>query len=91
MSFFKALKRGVKAAAEPYGPDLYEAGGIKITCPHCQNDTFEKGDAQLNTAVATFFNLDWLNKSATVLVCYHCGMIRWFGKSVKRIFPEETR
>ncbi|ODA40818.1 hypothetical protein DSBG_2394 [Desulfosporosinus sp. BG] len=39
----------------------------------------------MNTATATFLNLDWLNKSATVLICTHCGYIQWFGKTVEKV------
>ncbi|MEW5922315.1 MAG: hypothetical protein AB1796_15515 [Bacillota bacterium] len=81
---FHALKRGVKAAAASPDTKRYRAGGIAISCPHCQNDTFEKGAAQLNTAVATFLNLDWLNKSATILACLKCGRIQWFAGDVDR-------
>lgn len=84
-NFFNRIKRGVKAAKESFGPTSYRAAGIQVVCPHCRNDVFEKGEAQLNTAAATFLNLDWLNKSATVLICTGCGYIQWFGKSLEKI------
>jgi hypothetical protein len=31
----------------------------------------------LNTAIATFFNFDWANKSATCFVCSNCTHISW--------------
>ena len=37
-----------------------------------------EGEAQLNTAVATFFNFDWANKTAQCYVCDGCGYIHWF-------------
>lgn len=56
----------------------YEAGGTTIHCPCCQNDTFEKDYRQLNTKGATFFNLDWANRDATILICKQCYYISWF-------------
>lgn len=84
-SFFEGVKRGVKAVTGSYGPSNYMAGGIKVVCPHCKNDIFQQGEAQLNTATATFFDLDWLNKSAKILVCTQCGLIQWFGSEPQRM------
>jgi hypothetical protein len=36
------------------------------------------GEAQLNTALATLIELDWLNNSAIILNCTACGQIQWF-------------
>jgi hypothetical protein len=79
-----ALKKVAKAferAASVFKPGQYALAGKVITCPHCGRDVFEKREAQLNTALRTFFNMDWLDESATVLVCVECGQIQWFGKS----------
>lgn len=35
-------------------------------------------EGQLNTKTASLFNLDWINPSATCLVCDKCGFIHWF-------------
>lgn len=78
--FFEAAKKGAKAAKDSFGPGKFEAAGIKIVCPHCKNDQFERSQAQLNTAGLTFLGLDWLNKSASILVCSHCSYIQWFGE-----------
>lgn len=61
----------------------YKAGGIQVTCLHCKHDKFHKGEGMLNTRVLTFFDLDWLDESATILVCANCGFIHWFGKEVE--------
>jgi len=58
----------------------YQAGDTDITCPCCQNDTFDKDYRQLNTKGATFFNLDWANRDATILICKKCTHISWFMK-----------
>lgn len=78
--FMERVKRGAKAFKESFGPKRYIAAGIEIICPHCKNNVFKEGAAQLNTAGATFLNLDWLNKSATVLICTKCGLIQWFNE-----------
>lgn len=83
--FLEGLKRGAKAFKSSLGPSRYEAANIKVVCPHCRSDIFEEGSAQLNTAGASFLNLDWLNKSAKILVCTRCGLIQWFGKSIEKI------
>lgn len=50
----------------------------ELTCPVCSNQLFYSRQAQLNTAVASFFNLDWANRSATCFVCSKCTHISWF-------------
>ena len=49
-----------------------------LICSHCGFKEFESGEAQLNTAVMTFFKLDYLNKNATIYTCKACGKIEWF-------------
>jgi predicted nucleic-acid-binding Zn-ribbon protein len=55
-----------------------EIAGRPLTCPVCSSQQFWKKQAQLNTAVASFFNLDWANHSATCMVCNNCSHIIWF-------------
>ncbi|MBN1256359.1 MAG: hypothetical protein JXA52_01495 [Planctomycetes bacterium] len=52
--------------------------GQPLHCEICKNDLFWQREAQLNTAVATFFNFDWANATAQCYVCDHCGYIHWF-------------
>gem|GEM_PF-552492 len=56
----------------------YEIQGQSLRCVICQHDEFDRRDAQLHTALATFFNLEWANRSALCLVCERCGYIHWF-------------
>ena len=79
------LKKGAKAFKDSFGPSRYSAGGFEIVCPHCKNNEFKEGVAQLNTAGMSFINLDWLNKSATTLICSRCGLIQWFNGEPKRL------
>jgi len=59
-------------------PESIEIKGYELKCPVCNNKLFYTRSAQLNTAVATFFNFDWANKSATCFVCSNCTHISWF-------------
>lgn len=52
--------------------------GRPLRCPHCQHELFFERSWQLNTSGMSFFNLDWLNSSATNYVCAACGRIEWF-------------
>ncbi len=52
--------------------------GQALRCEICRHTRFWERQAQLNTAVATFFNFDWANASATCIVCERCGYIHWF-------------
>ena len=62
-----------KKAAEPV-----LVAGLALHCEICKHDQFWHREAQLNTAVATFFNFDWANPTATCYVCDGCGYIHWF-------------
>jgi predicted nucleic-acid-binding Zn-ribbon protein len=52
--------------------------GKEFNCQICRHNEFWRREAQLNTAVATFFDFDWANESAICLVCANCGYIHWF-------------
>lgn len=60
--------------------ETFEVGGKPFRCLVCGDDKFHHRRAQLNTAVATFFNFDWANQSAECYVCAKCGYIHWFLK-----------
>ncbi len=47
-------------------------------CQICNHDKFDRGKAQLNTALASFLNFDWTNKSADYVACRNCGYLHWF-------------
>jgi predicted nucleic-acid-binding Zn-ribbon protein len=59
-------------------PTSVEIQGQVLRCQVCGNDEFHRRDAQLNTAVATFFKMDWANATAVCFVCSRCGYIHWF-------------
>jgi len=56
----------------------YRIADSSLECLVCGYGLFQHRHAQLNTAVATFFNMDWANASALCLVCDRCGYIHWF-------------
>ena len=55
-----------------------QIAGSTLHCEICKHDMFWRREAQLNTAVATFFGFDWANPTATCYVCDGCGYIHWF-------------
>ena len=59
-------------------PQTVEVKGNELICPICANKLFWSRRAQLNTSVATFFKLDWANRSAICFVCSDCTYIFWF-------------
>jgi len=59
-------------------PKMMEVHGRQINGVVCANEYFHTREAQLNTAAASFFNVDWANRSATCLVCSECTHIMWF-------------
>ncbi len=68
------------------GPGEFSLSGRPVQCPHCGGSQFKCGEAQLNTALATLLNLDWIDRSANVLICTTCSQIQWFGDRPERIF-----
>ncbi|MBU9714046.1 hypothetical protein [Evansella tamaricis] len=67
------------------GKKYLSSANLEIKCTHCSHDYFHKSKALLNTRGMTYFNLDWLNETATTLICDKCGNILWFGKEVYSI------
>ena len=50
----------------------------RLRCMFCNAETFVVREAQLNTAVASFFDFDWANATAQCYVCAECGYVHWF-------------
>jgi len=76
--FGRAARMAAKAIATSRNIHNYQLQGKVITCPHCQSEEFDEGSALLNTAGMTFINLDWANRSASILACRRCGQVQWF-------------
>ena len=72
MGFLESFNRGLS------GNDGYEFADRQVACAHCGGTAFDERSAQLNTMGLTVLDLDWANRSATVLVCKDCGHLEWF-------------
>lgn len=83
-------RKKASAPAAPIGA-RFAAAGKPVTCPHCAEDRFHRGTALLNTAGLTFFDLDWLNRSATTLACARCGLVQWFVRNLVELPPRATK
>jgi len=55
-----------------------EIVGLRLHCEICKHERFFDRKGQLNTAVASLFNLDWFDATARCLVCANCGYVHWF-------------
>jgi hypothetical protein len=80
-----ALRAGITAAttefrerAERPAGERFASAEHAITCPHCGGERFDAREALLNSTVLTALSLDWLDRSATALVCTTCTHIIWF-------------
>ncbi len=71
-----------ESAAQPdeakAGSRRFEATGTPVACPHCRGNRFHAREILLNTRGLTFLKLDWMNRSATALVCAACGQVQLF-------------
>ncbi|MGE5621260.1 MAG: hypothetical protein ACM3U0_01670 [archaeon] len=76
----KIFSKMFDSTAEVSGAHSFTVMGKEVLCPHCGNSLFELGSAMLNTPGLTFLNLDWANRSASILICTRCSNIQWFLK-----------
>ena len=82
--FGAAARSAVKAAKEAIGSQRFVAAGKPVVCSHCGCDLFQEQNVLLNTRGLTFFQLDWLDKGAFILVCTRCSQVLWFAKPASR-------
>ena len=59
-------------------PIEVDVNGKQLRCVVCANPTFHKREAQLQGAVATFFDLEWSSPTANCFICSECGYVHWF-------------
>ena len=57
---------------------IFTRAGYTIECSVCRHNRFIKKEAQLNTKVASLFDLDWVNPSGDCYICDNCRHIIWF-------------
>lgn len=60
-----------------------EIAGNPLRCQHCGHEQFMESEAQLHTGTLTFFNLEWLGKTADLYICGRCGFIHWFVRGIE--------
>jgi hypothetical protein len=78
MSLFRRLFGGDKGVLGRKEVTTVEIHGRPLRCQVCGHPKFWRHDVQLNTRMAAFVNLDWMNAVATCAVCDNCGYIHWF-------------
>ena len=71
-------KRTLKMSWFKADPISVEVQGRALKCLVCGHDEFWKKAAQLNTAGASFLNLEWTSPSGICYLCARCGYIHWF-------------
>jgi hypothetical protein len=59
-------------------PETVTVIGKPLKCLACDNGTFYQRRAQLPTAVATFFDLEWASPTCICVICSACGHVHWF-------------
>ncbi len=52
--------------------------GTSLRCRHCEKDQFTRRSVLMDTSIASFFGLEWLNGTADVFVCSSCGCMHRF-------------
>jgi hypothetical protein len=56
----------------------FEVVGKTVKCPHCGGVLFETRDFVMNTIGPFVSRVEWLNGTATALICGSCGRIQLF-------------
>ena len=59
-------------------PEPATVAGFDLRCEICKHTEFFQREAQLHSAVASFFDLEWTGPNAKCFVCARCGYIHWF-------------
>lgn len=78
MGVFRRLFGGNKGVLGHKEVTSVEIHGRPLSCQVCGRREFWRHEVQLHTRAAAFFNVDWMNASATCAVCNYCGYIHWF-------------
>ena len=55
-----------------------QRAGFDLKCPICDGDSFFHREAQLNTRLLSFLELDWANPRGDCYICENCRHILWF-------------
>jgi hypothetical protein len=49
-----------------------------LACHVCKGLVFARREVKMTTTGMTFFDLDWLNRSAEGVICIRCGFVHTF-------------
>lgn len=63
---------------EPRDESEVEIGGRQLLCVVCGAGRFQHRRAQLHSAAATFFGVEWMGPNAECYICEGCGYVHWF-------------
>lgn len=69
---------GDKILSNPQEVSTVDVLGHQLKCQVCSHDQFWRHQVLLNTRTLTFFDMDWMNRDATCVVCERCGYVHWF-------------
>ena len=58
----------------------YEVIGKQVTCSQCGHDRFKMRETLLNSWFLSLISLEWLDPSASALICQNCGKLTWFSQ-----------
>lgn len=63
-----------------------------LSCQVCEGAVFAQREIKMTTTGMTFFDLDWLNRSADGAICVRCGFVHTFmGDAHQWLAPENVR
>lgn len=63
-----------------------------LSCQVCGGLLFASREIKMTTTGMTFFDLDWLNRSAEGAICLRCGFVHtFFGDTHQWIAPEDVQ
>ena len=69
------------AIPEPPEPAPQTVAGRALKCPVCQNDRFTVSRRILPSRGAALFDMEWINRGATIYICSDCDHLLWFAHS----------
>lgn len=61
-----------------------------LSCQICSGLLFARREVKMTTTGMTFFDLDWLNKSAEGVICVRCGFVHTFMGNAHQWVPPEN-
>ena len=62
-----------------------------LSCQVCGGLLFGRREVKMTTTGMTFFDLDWMNKSADGVICVRCGFVHTFmGDAHQWVSPEQV-